>query len=91
MMKAVGGFLAGVAFTLVVFGLWVVPTVANDKYQFGLVTGRTNAEVDIAHKIRSVLGDDFDRNEQKEAFFSIKDIMVVVVNRNGTKTLRLYE
>ena len=91
MMKAAGGFVTGAALTLVVFGVWVVPMIANDRYQAGLVTGRTNAEVDIAHKIRSVLGDDFNRNEQKDAFYSIKDIMVVVVNRNGTKTLRLYE
>jgi hypothetical protein len=91
MIKALVGFLTGAALMLVVFGLWLIPMVANDKYEFGLVTGRTNAEVDVALKIRAALGDDFSRNEPKETLYKIKDIWVVVVTRNGTKTLRLYE
>ncbi len=52
--------------------------------------GRTSEALEIAAKIHDVLGDDFHRSEPHELFYAVKDTSVLVVNRNGVKTLRLY-
>ena len=68
---------------------WLLPIVIHEKEEVGRMDGKTSASIDIAHKIHDVLGDDFHRSEPHELFYAVKDISVLVVNRNGVKTLRL--
>ena len=91
MIKLLLGFVLGAAMSAAVCGFWILPAVARDKFEFGATTGRADSRVDIADKIRQTLGDDFDRDETRQSFYDIKDISVVVVTRNGAKTLRVYK
>jgi hypothetical protein len=54
-------------------------------------SGEISTKRELALKLPNVLGDDFQKSEAYESFFTVKDMYVVVVERNGVKTLRLYK
>ena len=83
----VGALVGAVAVGAVGY-FWIGPQVAQDKFDFGYMNGTINAQVDIARKIDALLGRDFDRHEPSEPFYGVKETSVVVVTRNGVKTLR---
>lgn len=93
MAKLIGSFVLGAAVAFAVSGYMVYTQyaeIAREKVATGRAWGYADAQVDVAHKIRERLGDDFEDGEPSEGFYDVKDISVLVVTRNGVKTLRLY-
>ena len=89
MAKLVIGFVVGVCVTVVVGYVlgyfWIYPQVTNDAYSLG----RFHEAVNIGYKIPGALDADVDPNERMEPFLGGKMESVVIVTRNGVKTLRL--
>jgi hypothetical protein len=83
------GAAVGIAAAVVVGRFWIYPEVAKEKYDYGHGMGALQAQIEIGAKIPDALGRDVDRNEPMEWLFSAKDESVVVVTRDGVKTLRL--
>jgi hypothetical protein len=86
----IAGLIAGVALVAAIGRYAIYPAVAREKVEFGRNQGYANAQADVATKIPPVLGSDFSKEEKYTVFYQIKDVDVVVVERNGVKTLRLY-
>ena len=82
------GLLTGAALCGAVGWFWIYPDVAREKFDYGAMAGNLQARIEIANKIPATLGSDVDPHEPSEWFFSAKSASVVVVTRNGVKTLR---
>jgi len=89
MAKLAIGFIVGVCVTAIasfVLGyFYLYPEAKHDGYSLG----RFHEDVEIGWKIPEALGADLDPNEPMQAFLPGKDHGVVIVTRNGVKTLRL--
>lgn len=83
----VGGIVGAVS-CAVLFWFAVYPDVVREKVEFGRMMGDQQAREAIACKIADVLGNDVHGPEPEEWFFSAKSESVMVVTRNGVKTLR---
>lgn len=90
MITFIVGFIVGVAITGAVRRYVIYPAVAHDKEEFGRNQGYARGQIDIALKIPEALGSDFSKTEKYTSFYGVKDIDVVLVERNGVKTLRVY-
>jgi hypothetical protein len=88
MLKTLCAFLLGAAVALAVCWLVVYPSVICEKFEYGRMTGDQQAREAIACKIADVLGKDVHGPEPEEWFFSAKSDSVMLVTRNGVKTLR---
>jgi hypothetical protein len=77
----------GLGFVLgcVVAGIAAVLLVPKWYYDYGRWIG----VVEVGYKIPGALGNDVDPYEPKEIFLGGKQESVVIVTRNGVKTLRL--
>jgi hypothetical protein len=84
-----GGLLGGIA-AAVIFIVFLLPPYAKDKYQFGHIQGFTDGQIEVIHKIEDALGKDYTKADGHNPVFTIKDATVVLVERNGVKTLRVY-
>jgi len=82
--------IVGGAIGAAIVAFAVVPGVAVEKEEYGRLQGYTRGKIDMALKIPEALGSDFSKTEKYTSFDGIKDIDVVVVERNGVKTLRVY-
>ncbi len=80
----------GGAIGAVLFAWLYVPGMLREKEEFGRTQGYARGHIDIAAKIPQALGSDFSKTEKYTPFYSMKDVDVVVVERNGVKTLRVY-
>ena len=84
------GLIVGVAITAAVGRFIIYPAIAHEKEAFGSNQGYASGQIDVATKIPAALGSDFSKDERYTVFYQVKDIDVLVVERNGVKTLRLY-
>ena len=84
----VGFFLGCIAASAVTW-LYVIPQARESYRAVGFHDGRISAQWEIADQIEKKLGSDLLANELREAFYDVKASSVVVVERNGVKTLRL--
>jgi hypothetical protein len=66
-----------------------LPGLARDKQDYGRRLGYLAAELDIAQKIPGALGSDYTEADGRSVFYQVKEIPVLVVERNGVKTLRV--
>jgi hypothetical protein len=82
--------IVGGAVGAVLFAWLFLPTLLHDKEEFGRAQGYAAGQIDVATKIPGVLGADFSKTEKYIPFYSMKDVDVVVVERSGVKTLRVY-
>jgi hypothetical protein len=89
LLHLISAIIGGAVGALLVVWL-VLPDYGRQKEQFGRSQGYAQGQVDFALKIPVALGDDFSKTEKYTLFHQVKDIDVVVVERNGVKTLRLY-
>jgi hypothetical protein len=89
-MKITLAFLLGGAIASAIFAWGVVPTVAKDKYDFGRTTGYIAAQLELVDKIPAALGTDYLKEDGYHPLFEVKTNAIVVVERNGVKTLRSY-
>jgi hypothetical protein len=86
----IAGSIVGVAIAAAVGRFIVYPAVAREKEEFGRNQGYASGQIDVAAKIPAALGSDFSKDEKYTLFHQVKDVDVVVVERNGIKTLRVY-
>ncbi len=88
MYKHIISALVGIVLTSLVFVFFILPTVRTNSHAVGYNDGLIFARTEIAKKITTALGSDFNRSETHERLFDVKSASVVVVQRNGVKTLR---
>jgi hypothetical protein len=88
MFRLTCAFVLGIAVGLAVCWFTIYPAVAREKFEYGRMTGDQQAREAIACKIADVLGKDVHGPEPEEFFFSAKSESVMLVTRNGVKTLR---
>ena len=96
MLKHVLTFLAGFVCASALFIFVIVPKEGRDKFQYGYHNGMVEAQFDMARRIPSALGSDLHRADLPVAggtnvFLQVKDATILVVERNGVKTLRDYD
>jgi hypothetical protein len=85
------GALIGAAAVIVVVWLRVYPVVAQERFGYGYELGGLATQANLGSKVPDLLGSDVDPQEPMVPFFErTKGEQVVVVTRNGVKTLRLY-
>lgn len=95
-MKHLLTFLAGLAFASSIFLFFILPQVARDKFEFGYKNGVVHAQLDLALRIPAALGSDLHLADlpspnRSNVFLEAKDATILVVERNGVKTLRDYD
>jgi hypothetical protein len=94
MIKIIISFITGLIVAAVMVGAVgryiIYPAVAREKEEFGRNQGYASGQIDFAAKIPAALGSDFSKNEKYIIFHQVKDVDVIVVERNGVKTLRVY-
>ncbi|MAM89527.1 MAG: hypothetical protein CME36_19690 [unclassified Hahellaceae] len=90
-------FLAGVAFGVVTTGslflLWLLPETRENYRAVGHNDGEIDAKYEIAAAIERELGRDVVQGEfsrPHQLLFEVKSSSVVVVERDGVKTVRVY-
>lgn len=76
-----------VVFILTALVTYVV--VERESHRAGLDQGMVKAQLEILQKVKAMLGDDLSAHEERELLFRVKNAAVVVVERNGVKTLRV--
>ena len=83
-MRYIIAFLLGCLVSTVVFLMILGPR----SYQRGRETGQMVAKHEICKRLPAVLGEDYRESDGRNIFFAVKGDLVVVVERNGVKTLR---
>ena len=86
-------FVLGFAFASVlaaVVALLIVLPYVRSSFESGRKSGVVDAHYALLSKIPKVLGDDYRKADGYETLFEVKADAVVVVERNGVKTLRVY-
>ena len=74
-----------------VFAFLVLPAVSRERVEFGRRSAATTTKVDFLNMIHRELGNDHRDSDITNAvvLFKVKDASVVVVVRDGIKTLRV--
>jgi hypothetical protein len=84
-----GGLLGGIA-AAVIFIVFLLPPYAKDKYQFGHKQGHSDGQFELIHTIEDALGKDYTKADGYNPIFELKTVALLLAERNGVKTLRLY-
>ena len=84
-------FFVGVLFASLVFLFVVIPGVAREKLEFGRKMAAITTKVEFLNMIHREIGDDYRNSDATNSviLFEVKDARVVVVDRDGIKTLRV--
>ena len=88
MGKFLAGLVTGGAIIAAFAWLFVLPQARENYRELGYNDGHTSARWEIADKIDQQLGNDALPSEQGDLFYDVKASTVVVVERDGVKTLR---
>ena len=96
MLKSLLGFLVGFVCASALFILVIEPKDGQEKFQYGYHNGMVEAQFDMARRIPSALGNDLHLADlpvatNSNVFIQVKDATILVVERNGVKTLRDYD
>jgi hypothetical protein len=101
MLKYILTFLAGLISASVLYVFVIKPMDDKVSWQGGFHSGMVEAQFDIARRIPSALGSDLHHADLLHAdlpgalltnvFLQVKDATILVVVRNGVKTLRDYD
>jgi hypothetical protein len=84
-------FIIGVLVGATLTAVTVVPVVARNKYKYGRNHGELMTKLGIVSDLPAVLGTDYRAEDGYTTFLDVKDSAIVVVERNGVKTLRVYQ
>lgn len=87
MKKTILTFLLGVACGAIPVGLKGL-NFSENRFFVGRNQGEVDAARKIQEKIKEKLGRDFTPEETQSSVYSVKDVNIFVVDRNGIKTLR---
>ena len=101
MLKYILTFLAGFVSASALYIFVIKPMDDRVSWQGGFHSGKVEAQFDMARRIPSALGSDLHRADLLHAdspdadvtnvFLQVKDATILVVDRNGVKTLRDYD
>jgi len=91
MVKVASGFILGCVLSALVVYYVVLPRTRESYLAVGKNSGAIDAKAEIANLIPRKLGGDVSRDENYEPLFEVKATSVVIVERNGVKTLRVIE
>ena len=99
MLKYVLTFFAGVISASALYVIVLKPMDDRVSWRGGYHSGMVEAQFDIARRIPSALGSDLHRADiltnskgiLTNDFLEVKDATILVVERNGVKTLRDYD
>ena len=65
--------------------------LTHNQFKVGVITGEISAKIEILKEIQKRLGDDYVKQDGQDELFNAKDLSVMIVERNGIKTLRPYK
>ncbi|WP_271678315.1 hypothetical protein [Thermomonas mangrovi] len=88
MKNFAGGFLLGALLVSAIAWFFVIPQTRASYKAVGYNDGQIYARWKIADQVSNLLGDDLLTSESKDLLFNVKSRSVVIVERNGVKTLR---
>jgi hypothetical protein len=98
MLKYILTFLAGVVSASALYIFVLKPMDDRVSWQGGFRSGKVEAQFDIVRRIPSALGSDLHLADITNStgiltniFLDVKDATILVVERNGVKTLRDYD
>jgi hypothetical protein len=83
-------FFLGFAAASLLFVFVVLPPYGRAKVEFGRKQGEIITKLELMEKVREKLGSDYHASDRYDTFFEVKADAVVVVERDGVKTLRNY-
>jgi len=83
-------FLLGFLVASVLFVFVVLPRYGQEKVEFGRKQGEISTKLELMERVPKLLGDDYRGSDGYHTFFEVKADAVVVVERDGVKTLRNY-
>ena len=89
MIKIVAGFLFGIVTCSAVFMIAIIPSVKDSYRKVGFNDGLLEAKLGIANLVSAQLGSDIAQSDAQQVFYDVKTTRVVVVERNGVRTLRI--
>lgn len=84
-----GGIAIGTIITGII-GYYFGSKVISGHRAAGFNAGRIAERYEILNNIPEKLGDDYQKQDGYETLFTVKTEAVVIVERNGVKTLRAY-
>ena len=90
MKKLLAAFLLGFAVASGLLLLVLLPRYGREKVEFGRKQGEILTKLQLMEEIPAALGEDYKGSDGYRTFFTVKADAVVVVERNGVKTLRNY-
>ena len=82
------GFTLGIVVASIVAWLFLIPQTQASYRNVGYNSGRISAQWEFADQIEQTLGTDLLAGESQQVMYSVKSSSVVIVDRNGVKTLR---
>ncbi len=88
MWKIFAGFVLGAITAAAITWFFVIPQTRESYRGVGYNDGQISARLEIADHINRKLGNDLIPSEPRETLYNVKSSSVVVVDRNGVKTLR---
>lgn len=83
-------FFLGFVLASVLFVFVVLPPYGREKVEFGRKNGEIITKLQLMERVRDKLGSDYRASDGYDTFFEVKADAVVVVERDGVKTLRNY-
>jgi hypothetical protein len=72
------------------FGFVILPHYVRKEFDLGCKTGEITTKLELMDRIAAELGTDYRPADGRNVFFGVKADEVVIVERNGVKTLRRY-
>lgn len=91
MRNLVIGFACGCAAAAGIFYFLLVPEMRDAYRAVGFNDGTVSAKLDVAQRVKTALGSDLSPLEPKQTLFQVKSTSVMVVERNGVRTIRVVE
>ena len=90
MRKYLFPFLLGFIAASLLFVFVILPDHGRAQFEQGKNTGAIKTKFEIFDKVRTELGHDYkyDMDGPSKKLFEVKDCAVMVVERNGVKTIR---
>ena len=83
-------FFVGFLLASALFVFVVLPRYGREKVEFGRKQGEITTKLELMERVPKMLGDDYRGSDGYNTFFEVKADAVVVVERDGVKTLRNY-
>lgn len=88
-LLAMAGMAIGMIITGII-GIIIGKKVAASQRAAGVNDGRIEERRELFKLVSEKLGDDYQKSDGYETLFTVKTDAVVIVERNGVKTLRPY-